>query len=437
MTRAIRAISLKPIKLAHIKSIIIWALALLMVYQTGVLWLVSITSRTFLFNYLPFMHQTAIPDGADSLVSPWRIITEHGDGRFSVQYSDLAASESRRYGDKVLSHLFQSGAYVAAHRLLNMDDFRLAYIYEYAFPMEAEWFTHGFGQRNNLLTSRITAPFRQVVILPPLSGIEDAAVFFIAENGYAYEFSVTPPTVGGFDTVIPEEATGAYYIWVGQQLNKFIRHGNFTFSGVRRINPYEDRGNLFIRSIQDGISVFFSNPLGINYHTEGDVWRFNDANIVVRYYDTHVLELINYRSVDRNAPQTFLNDYTAAARFLAADHLINNETYLAGFREEEGKHIFYFNYVINNTPMIMQPNWPRGVNMPHPIIITVDHGTVVHYRKIAFNFEAKQERSTASANFVNPENHEFILLGYRMGDRDVEATHWLADGRILPVPILR
>ena len=428
------------INISMLKSILIVVLAALTIYQTGVLWLVNITNRTFLFNYFPFLHQEAIPEGADRLVTPWRIIMADYDGSFKVKYNDLA--EARRYGDKVISHLFQGGAFVSSRPLDHELDVFLSfyhyqtnpiYIYEYAFPMDAEWFTQGFGQRGNILTARGMGRFRQVVIVPPSYGKADARVFFLCEDAYVHEFTVTPQTSDGFYTQVPEDFAGFNYIWDNGQ---FIRHGDFFFYGVRVTNPYADaHGSFLMDFIENQVASFFNNPAAIETFEDGNVWIFRGVTTVVRYYATHVLEYISYRAIDRNVPSSFINDFAAAVRFLDRDHLVINDTYLAGFREDRGRNIFYFNYVINNTPLIMPQNWPLGSYLEHPIVITVDHGTVVNYRKLAFNFETNEELwGIASANFNNAADFDDVRLGFRIGGRDIELLHWFANSRSFPVP---
>jgi len=429
--------------LSKAKNILVLLLAGLTIYQTGVLWFFNITNRNFLLNYFPFMQQASISEGLDRLVTPWRIITIHGDGRFSVQYNSLSRPNVERYGDIVLSHLLQRGSFVSAQRL----DYgallaESGYIYEYAFPMEADWFTQGFGQRDSLLTDQGLAPFRQVIIRPPAYGSIDAHVFFLCENGYAHEFTVPPLGTGdgrdAFEHMIPQEAVGAYYVFAELQEGEgFIRHGEFVFHGVQVTNPYADvHGGLSLNFVQGQVAGFFSNPAVIRPIPGDDVWVYRDVNTVVRYYGTNILEYISYRAIDRSGPSTFVNDYAAAVQFLERDHLVINETYLADFREEYGQRIFYFNYVIGNIPLIMPPNWPRNAELSHPIIVTVDHGIVVRYRKLAYNFHVDEEtRIVAQADFYSLANQlrqgfTDVRLGYRMGNQYINNVNWFVDGLV-------
>jgi len=415
--------------LSKVKSICIILLAFLTIYQTGFLWFVNITNHNFLLNFFPFMHQVTVPDGVDRLVVPWRIIRSHGSGRFSAQYNNLSGE---RYGNIVLSHLLQNGRFVGTHPMSGLSNFLSypAYIYEYAFPMEADWFTQGFNQRSTLLTARVTAPFRKVIIRPPVAGDSEAAVLFLCENGYIHEFAILPPE--GFSYSITEESSVPYYIFEDFQ---FIRHGLVPFYGVQVSNPYTDDGSLLLDFVMGRVSGFFSNPAAILHSvgSDGDVWVYRDVNTVVRYYATNVLEYISYRAIDRSVASSFLNDYAAAVLFVERDTLVINDFYLADFREENGMHVFYFSYVVGDMPLIMAEGWSDQLS--HPIIVTVDHGTVVRYRKIAFNFYIDERMPfSVNAEFRGASHAAAnVILGYKISAQDINSLHWFLDGQAFPL----
>ncbi|MCL2420294.1 MAG: hypothetical protein FWD03_00405, partial [Defluviitaleaceae bacterium] len=323
---------------------------------------------------------------------------------------------------------------------------RAGYIFEYTFPMEAEWFTHGFNQRSDLLVTSGMGSFRQVIIHPPDYSRNDAAIFFLCESGYAYEFSVISPDSGAdiFEHVIAHEAIGAYYLFTelpwGRQ---FLRQGEFVFKGIEVVNPYLDpHGNFHLDFIQGQVAGFFSNPGVIRPTVGSDVWIYRDVNTVVRYYAANVLEYISYRAIDRNIPSSFENDFASAVQFLERDHLVINETYLADFREEEGQRIFYFNYVIDNTPLVMAQGqgWLRDFQLRYPVVVTVSHGTVIRYRKLAFNFRVNEDvQINALADFsslIGRLGNDFtdVRQGYRITGENMRSQYWFVDDRTFVLP---
>ena len=420
--------------LSKAKSIFIIILAMLTVYQTGVLWFVNITNRSFIPTYLPFFTNPELPDGLDRLVAPWRIVTVHGDGRFSVQYNDLTYSESKRYGDIVLSQLLQGGTFISASPA-DMDYLlsQPAYIYEYAFFMDAEWFTQGFGHHTNMLTAPGLRPFRQVIIRPPCKDEyeepDTARIFFLCQSGYVYEYTVSPRGVDGPDSfihTIPSEACGFYYTFANGQ---FIRYGEFSFYGVYVRNPFADIwGLMSLDFVMERVGMFFSNPAAIRSLVDDEVWIYRDVSTVVSYYHAHILEYISYRPIDRRTDSSFTNDFSAAVQFLERDNLIVNETFLADYRIEDNRRIFYFGYSIGNTPLIMPPNWPRGFNLPHPIIVEVEHGAVVQHRRLAFTFELDESNRLTAAADVLPRDYQEMILGYRINDIYMNNLYYFVRG---------
>jgi hypothetical protein len=418
--------------LSKAKSICILLLAILTVYQTGVLWFVNITNRNFLLNFFPFAQQAAIPEGADRLVTPWRVITSHGGGRFSAQYGGF---DSEHYANAVLSHLFQNGRFLGSQPLDELPYIfsDKAYIYEYAFPMEAEWFSLGFGQRSALLTSQVAAPFRRVVIQPPAAGSDEAGVFFVCEYNYVHSFAVSPPGAGGpesFAYDISGEGAPPYYVFTE---NQFIRYGEVVFHSVHVTNPYTDDGVFSLDFVMGQVAWFFSNPGAVRLIGGSDVFVYRDVSTVVRYYATNVLEYISYRVIDRSTPASFLSDYSAAVLFVERDNLVINDFYLAGFREDEGQNIFYFNYVIGNTPLLMAEGWSDQLS--HPIIVTVDHGAVVRYRKLAYNFHIDAltlQRADAGLHGFRG-SYTNVILGYKISGQNIDSLHWFFDGRAFPL----
>ena len=379
--------------ISKIKSILILALAILTIYQTGVLWFVNITNRNVLLNYFPFLQQVVIPEGVDSLVVPWRIVTAHPPGNtFSAQYNNLAYAESKIYSHLVLSQLVQTGRFEAIHPI----NYELllaypAYIYEYAFPMNPEWFTNGFGQRGSVINRPGLGNFRQVIIRPPIYDGVNAHIFFLCESGYAYEFSVAQPEGGSsFLHVIPERTVGPYYILAQDTLAQgtFVRHQASPFHEIAFTNPYLDaHGFNSIDFIQSRIGDFFSNLAAVRPIARDEVWEYWDFNSVVRYYAINILEYISYRPLDRSVPSSFLNNFAVAVQFIERDELVINEFYLADFREEdEYRHVFYFNYVVGDMSLTMPADWPEYTPLRYPIVVTIDRGTVARYRKLAFNF---------------------------------------------------
>jgi len=438
------------------KGILIILLALLTIYQTGVLWFGNIANRNFLQNHFPFLQQPTIPEELGLLVTPYRIVTGHGDNNFSIQYNGLRDAESKRYGDTVLLHLLQNGTFISTRQADFTEMLREpAYIFEYAFPMEAEWFTLGFGLREGNLVTRSAGTFRQIIIRPPsfsgAGGETEVSVFFISENGYAIEFAVPPPSQDEPDFFVhhipsaPAEGNrfvSAALSGINAPPGQFVSRGTFMFYGIRRSLPYAGVYNDFmIAPLQNQLRTFFNNQLPSFEEPDADVWVFRDMqHTVVRYHTTHLLEYRNFHAINRSAPVRFVDNYAAAIQFLERDDMIINEFFLADFHEDErNRHTFYFNYVVANMPLIMCGEFPESSGLRHPLEITVDHGTVVSFRKLAYNFHVDENeifRGEMDA-IVQHARLGNVSLGYRISKSEIFMPYWCLESEQVRVPTTR
>ncbi|MCL2016940.1 MAG: hypothetical protein FWG68_11910, partial [Defluviitaleaceae bacterium] len=332
-----------------------------------------------------------------------RIISAHGGGAFSVQYSNIADSDQWLYSHKILTHLMQNGTIEEVLATNYAELFAKApfYLHEYAVTMQADWFSATFVQSGIIIPDE----FRQILVIPPTDGIT-ATVIFVAEDGYSYKFSVAPTEEADFRHNIYNNANNPYYT---AENGVFVRANNSVFYGVSVQHPYADIFGFSLNFVQDMVSVFFRNPATIRTIVRDDSWVFRDVNTVVVYHDTNILEYINYRAIDRSRQPTFLEDYSAAIQFILQDALITNDFYLAGFTENSGTHTFYFNFTVDNMPVSLPNNWPADNPLQHAIIVTVDHATVVRYRKLAVNFYANFE--VRLNNFASLQNHIAEILG--------------------------
>jgi len=354
---------------SHVKSVAIVLLAALCVYQTGLLWFVNITNRNFLLNFLPFLQAEELPEGFDKFVTPWRHVRANADGTFSTRFEGLTGSSAGRVrpADAVLVQLLADGSFVDVipAEYENILPFLTypAYTYSYAFPMDAEKFSLGFGQRGGVLAGQGLPPFKQVIVRM------DGYVVFVCVYGNAYVFSVP---------LTDFEQNGEWE-------NVYTAEG-----GLRISKPYAvDGQSVFaLDHVRREVEGFFGNPAAIRSIVDSAVWVYRDATTIVRYYDSHVLEYISYRPVDRSAGVSFEVDFVAAVQFVERDRRVINDIYLADYREEGSRHVFYFGFLVGGLPLT---SWGVGdmAGLAYPVTVTVDHGTVVRYRKLAVSFHVE------------------------------------------------
>jgi len=410
-----------------IKSILIIALAVLAVYQVGRLWFVNFTDRHFVM-YLEARFPSAAPDGQSAFAQPFRIIYGAGNGRFSMRYSDISDSAEWAFGEAVLGALLNSGEFLAVS---DMDMAQLlsrnAVVFEYAFDMCAEIFVQALGHRNaNLLTDYGMETFTSIVVQPPDALSPSPAVDVSFVRGLQiWRYALPLPSwnhaadYAGFSVPSVNPAQ-LHFVWANGGFVPRVMGGGFSYSGVVVENSFRDAQGLFTLShIRSRVEPLFDNPASIFPSVSvDDVYTFSNRNTMVRFLENAVLEYTSYRTIGRGAQENFMTDFSVALAFVAADPFVENEMYLAYHNTRGRAHVFHFNYVIDNRPLVLTAPWHTRP-YPHcrepliaPIEVTVDQGRVVRYRRIVYTFHTE---GTSWMDASELEHDEFFRLGFPIG----------------------
>jgi len=380
------------------KSLLILVFVALAIFLTGQLWFVNLSNRNF-FLYLSARLQPSVAEGHWEFVRPMRSIYGDGTGRFSKSYSGLSGTGSHDYFDMVLTELFDSGIFVGSgpadyHRLLSQPILK----YQYAFSMPGHIFPLGFNQRTGaFLTNRGITEFTSVAIWLPHEN-ENISIFFINENRM-WEFAVDAAGLEGFP-VHPVSIGSLYFVSAaleeyddlppGTFIPRIGDLGRFSYFPIVVANPYIRQGGASLDFIRNQVEAFFDNPASINQRVAGDgVWTYSNIHTVVRYYDTDVLEYASFRPRHRNITSTLIGDFSVALAFIEDDDLVINNFFLKGYEPRGNGYVFWFGYIVDNFPILMQEGWPVSSPddlLPAPIEVVVEQGRVVRYRRLVHNF---------------------------------------------------
>jgi hypothetical protein len=354
------------------KTLLIWVLVSLALYQTGRLWIVNITGHSFLGYASAFGGEHTI----SGIARPYRLISGTGDGWFSLRYTRLDTAVA--YSEAVLAQLHKNGTFVA-ERVFDYQALadRPVFIYEYAFDMPAQAFAEAFGWRATLLTHRGISAIRYVAVFPPMSLHDPVRVVFIYGDAM-WEYRVTTDLMPTYpirdENAVPHTLQDGQFVPVQP------------YAGPRPVqiqNPYANEfGEKHLNFIRTRIAHLFDNPATI--HEEigtGGVYTFSNINTVVRYYGNDILTYASYRTVVGSRDHNLLADYAAAAAFVEADVNMNNHLYLAGFAEQNGRHTFWFNFAVDDRPIPTHDG-------SHIEVVT-ERGTVRRYQKLVYNYHTE------------------------------------------------
>ena len=401
------------------KSFVIVGLALLSVILTVQLWLVNIPNRSF-FPYMQARFTPAPPDGLSNLVHPFRIIYGSGDGYFNITYSNITASPFWEDGESAIMAILQNSNFTGQTQadLASIINERSVVIFQYAFDMNPAIFSQAFGHRTgSALTETAIQNFRTVVIYPPFLDSDMLSISFLCDN-FAWNFSHTPT---GRDTNIPFRNIEIPSVY--EQHRRFAFedvelvqrfHENFTYHPIFPQNPYVNPSG-FLHQVFIGrqIEHFFDNPATINTEIPGGIYTFRNFNTVVRYLPGDVIEYTSFRTIGNSAHTGFVADFSAALTFIESDPNVINEIFLAGYETRGRENVFWFNYVINDFPLLLTGNWYTSDDCRNPLLypieIVVDRGRVTRYRKIAYTFVVDLDANVALDMSIGDEQLAFAI----------------------------
>jgi hypothetical protein len=317
------------------------------------------------------------------------------------------------------------------------------YIYEYAFDIPTAVFAlafgkSGFADKLEYVTS--------VVLLPPDARRSVTIVWLLDEknmlmSGYSVK-NALPPVLSldeFYQEILYESSALSSYEDLSDK-NTFIAKrmdNGYSYPAVAVVNPYAE-GELLRGAIEQHINVFFENPAAkLFFMGDNTVYTFVDATTVVKYFQNDVLEYSNYRA--GSGETSLLKSFGAALGFIMSDPLVNNEYYLADYEEREDGYIFYFDYVINNFPVVLPDEYKRSdaAAMKHTLEVTIRDGNVADYKKLVYNFIMDEAHKTADLDFegslaevssaqeANPEKFTDIMLGYKLERSKKAYLYWI------------
>lgn len=392
-----------------VKNILIVVLSSLCFYQTLRLWFWDLnSSNRGLFSF--FAENDGGSAGAESLKSlaaPFRIIVPdaEGSGRFFIHYSTLGDRAVFVNGTEAAGRLLKNGEFIGAAEL-DMAELlsRGPVVFEYRFPVPPEAYASSLEQRPGLLSSRLES-FNMVFFIPDETG-DFLSIFFIdslSGQKTAYEFRLQDKALCAAFLETAEQSGGLYYVFSGDEGYGFgsaiflakSDSGGFEHKSAVSQNAYhEGSGTMSLRTVENGVDVFFDDPAVKLKDGAPDVYTFSDENTVVKYYRSGLLEYSSWKSNTGSVTGTFASAYAAAVDFINKDGLVVNGYYLADYSNDGKLWHFYFDLTVGDMPVFLADSLKESLGLSSAIEVTVQDDKVSKYRKYACSFVANLSEST-------------------------------------------
>jgi len=429
--------------LKYVKNLLVVILVLTAFVLTERLWFEEYSNRNFFYSFIPYNATVAANQESSRFVTPYRMVAGTGNNTYYILYNNLDSNKLKQQADSVIKNVLNSGQFKESKKLDWQELLTpVSVMYEYNLMMPVDTFAAGYGQKAGNLSAKLKG-FNSIILTPGSDGTINADFLDLSSRiSYSYQIKDQKSAQSLSQEISSIKGLGLYYIssslsGFGYFLeNTFIPQWHaesYVYPAVSTINPY---GELLLRNIGDKLDSFFNNPAGKLMDTINGVYTYGDESVVVKYYDSNVLEYSNYATIDRSTESSLLSDYGAAVAFIKNDELISNDFYLSSYAENEDTRTFCFNYALNDIPLILSDKLYEKADLNYPIEVTVERGTVIKYRKLVYNFILAEEAEEYPAvDFVQALNgvisvnqqaeseHDAISameLGYLIDTKSVE-----------------
>ena len=437
----------------HLNNMIILALVLILVYQTGKLWLEENMGRNFFYRL-----KTVVQGGPElsaeksEEIPPEAVIAGYGDKLFYVLRDSESYSSVLEKAGGALKELLNEGRFISSGAL---DwDVLLAsrsVIFKFPFLVSASEYARWMGETGGIVADKADR-FDYFGVSVLSSGSSRVMMFFInSEAGEVYTFELEKNDTAADFYNAAEDLRAACqgklrHISTKQSgLNIFpantfvpqLTGGKYAYRKVAAENPFIHGGDVSPGLLESAVYPFFHNlsAMRSSIDQKTGTYVFSDEVNVAKYYNTGLLEYYSYETAEGSADQSLATALAACNEFLAQDPTLDTGLFFAGAELRTEGLVFYFDYQVDDLPVVLSEDALAATGLTHAVEVTVKNNMVKKYRRYAYNFAVLPEaQGTANVDFAAAMGDaielmagnspvvqiEDLYLGYRAGGPDSE-----------------
>ena len=392
------------------KTFIITFLVFLAIYQTTGLWFENFSTHSLF--YLVKNENDKANMQKDTMYLTESILINTGNNKFIKKYNNISNADYKKVFDEAISLCLEKGDFSYIQQF-NINEIlnNKSIIYTYDFTFKGEDMSKVFNFKGSHISK--IKQFDTVIIMPILEEKYNIKTIFLCSKTLnAYELKISKDNLNQSITNIINdfsnfEQKDFYYISSEESgislfnSNQFLikaKESVFTTNSIAATNPLEQDGGILLSESEKYVDIFFDNPITKASSFINNTYTYNDENVIVKYYPNGVLEYVKYKGSTGADKQS--SSYSLALQFLAKDTNIKNEYYLSNYKIEDNKIIFYFDYKINNLPIILSKQKMEETNMESMIEITIEDNSVSKYRRIVYDFTIDESLETIEKSFI-------------------------------------
>ncbi len=382
------------------RNCIIAFLMVLAIYQTGELWFGDFSDHNFFF--FNDDRNAIYSKNVDYTLD--RLIINLGENKVICKGESL--KDYTDVFDEGIILALSKGAVVENKNVLDWESIlqNRAIIYEYDFLIDGKDLKEIFGVSGDnyasipkydkiIISPRVDSSFMRVIFL---NSKENTSVFVeIKSNnviGKIYE-ACSSFSESEEDIYYISSVENGFDVFKG---NIFLPQSKGDIYSYNVIEPH-----YISNMIEENANLFFENAVIKNYSKNNDNYSFSDETTVVKLYENNVFEYFNY-NVKSKKENSFLENYNTAINIIKRDRFVTNEIYLCDYKVEDGKYKFYFNYKINNLPIIPSSEIKESTGMSSFIEVVTSNGSVDNYKKYGCRYTISEKNVLeAKVDFIS------------------------------------
>lgn len=412
-----------------IANFVILALMVTAIYQTGALWLGDTTSHSVFYTTFMSLNQNKIQaEGEGEFLLPTKFAVGNGNKKFILSYpNDESSSQVLEQANDFLYEMLNKGSFYEGKDFQDWDEIltskSLLFQYDFLVPINE------YRKKNAKLQQEVVHSFDVLALTPQKDNNGIFCGYFINSKDNSYlRFSIEKSqyAVGLLHAMEGLQGqSGLNYVSTEQsgfklfQSNIFVpqwQDSTYRYTPLSQENPFEKDGAINRGLLETSVDGFFKNfAADWNSKDDNGNFVFSDESVVVRYEMQGVLEYYSYESYHDDEKDSFINGYHISNNFMTYDKSLKTPVYLSDVSVRSNEMIYYYDYVVNDFPVMLSEEVQKKIEAKHAIEIVVRNHTVKKYRRYAVNFYPyEQKQAEVSKDFLTALNEG--IMTYQQGD---------------------
>ena len=382
------------------KSFVIIILVIAAVYQTGLLWLEDTASHNFFYTVFGLGGQKQFTAEDNILLLPSKFVIGSGNRKYTVAYaSDIEKEAILSEGNNLLQEILTQSTTGTTEQNINWGDIleEKCLLLEYHFFVPA---TEYFQNYNKKLLVPTIKSFNCIALVPSKTSNGTTSVYFINTNlEQSWRVTIEKSRFAAkLYTMLDLKENDLTYVSTKQSGFNLFRDSVFVpqwkekslpYRSMMEVNPFMQDGSINRYYLENSVDSFFKNlESDWNRVDETGTFVFSDETVVVRYYPKGILEYYSYERYDTEETTDIITGYQICKNFMNNDISLETEVYLSGIEINRNEMIYYFDYTVDNYPILFSEALQKEFEMPHAIEFSIRGNSVRKYKRYAHNFKA-------------------------------------------------